>query len=128
MNKHSDMEVGTSGVCWFCGQAISDLAAGNCGNCDNGKLEHKRKNTPEDDTFYTPEYAAIKLIESQAARIAELEADTERLIAGVYHMHDRESKLLGTMEELLAEYGSPVVMLKLKDLLKPELEKSSNAP
>jgi len=48
MNNYSDMEDGTSGHCWFCYHGMSDLAAGNCGNCRNGTLNAKKRKKKEE--------------------------------------------------------------------------------
>ena len=64
MNEFSAKQ-DNSGVCWFCGQAISDLACGNCGNCDNGRRKDKRKKSK-------PTYAEL---ESENAELKEHAAD-----------------------------------------------------
>ena len=59
MNEFSAKQ-DNSGLCWFCGQAISDLACGNCGNCDNGRRKDKRKKSK-------PTYAELEA-ENKALR------------------------------------------------------------
>ena len=39
------------GHCYFCGQAISDLACDNCGNCDNGEILSKKKVITDQQAF-----------------------------------------------------------------------------